>query len=83
MLLGLDEPDELPQLAPVAFWSLIALLLVIWLLLRVRLAQRQIERHGEASTRIGLVRRLANQPRISWILGGVGLALAVVVVVFR
>jgi hypothetical protein len=83
MLLGLDEPDELPPLAPVAFWSLIALLLVIWVLLRVRLAQRQIERHGEASTRLGFVQRLAQQPGISWILGGVALALAVVVILFR
>ena len=56
MVLGADEADELPRLAPAGFWCLIALILVIWVLARVHVTRNQLGRGQEPSTRIGFIR---------------------------
>lgn len=83
MVLGLDDPDALPRLAPAAFWCLIALMLAVWLLLRIRVARRQIERTGEATTHLAFIHALAAQSWIVWALGLLSLALAAAVIVLR
>ena len=64
MVLGADEADELPLLAPAGFCSLIALILVFWVLARVSVARSQLSRGQEPSTRIGFIRALAVRPAL-------------------
>ena len=57
MPIAFENPPELP---PTAFWSLVGLVVLIWLFARVQLLRRQRARGAERTTRLRFLHTLAD-----------------------